>query len=139
MNYLWQGPLLAVGGLDFVAKQKPMTQAAQSDAKLNVLNTGPSVGFVEPIRLFECFASNRAAARPESGRFPAAALVNMMMEKIPVLRHHALVCWGIVVRSKDSGDIFVSDELFFHQTQRAGMNGYVAINKNNDIAGAGAG
>src|SRR2546423_1825284 len=135
MNYLSHGPLLSVSCLDLAAKQQPMTGGAQSQPKLDVFDAGPSVGLVEPIRSLECFAPNRATTGPETRCFATADLVNVMMKKIPILRHQSPIRRGIVVRSKDGGQIFPSDELVFHQAQHVGMNGYIAVDKHNDVAG----
>ena len=137
MNYLAQGPLLPVGGLDFAAKQQPMTGAMQSHAQLDVLDAGPAVRFIEPLCLFECLPSKRSATGPKSGRFAPAHLVDVMVQKISILRHDSFARRSFVVGSKNGGHIFLRAKLFFHPAKCVPMHGDVAVYKNNNVAGSG--
>src|SRR5437762_2153071 len=115
-----------------------MTGAVQSEAELNIFDAGPAVTLVESFGRVEYLPPDRAAARPKRGRFPPAMLMDMMMEQISIARDEPGRGRSIVVRTEESAQIRLGEKLCLHKTEGFRMHRHVAVDENDDFAGAGA-
>src|SRR4051812_8219357 len=82
LQYAPECPALQVRDLDVPDESDAGSVSAQTGAKLDVLDAGPRVAWVEPARGQETFAPDGAAAGPERRRSFAAVLMNVVVEQV---------------------------------------------------------